>query len=313
MDSQMIIRGINGFLHITAQYLVNWLNGILPRITADWWDECVMPNLSYTQHETALSKGFTKLSDFDLAALLRITNRSWYDMRTVAYLPAKEREVVREMMTVRNNWAHCSTELPGKDTILKDLRTISTFIGQINGEQSVCNEIDKFISCVEKPDSISQTPYPTGMKISGRDALSTETAPEEIRKNSMVYLVSTPETKGIVVSVKDLGSVTQYEVFVNNSPQIFFTGQIAPVKEAVGYNWISADEARSSLTAYQINNPSSQNLYSLNSARIDFVPYQFRPALKMIHADEPRILIADSVGVGKTIEAGLIIRLKQGL
>ena len=65
---------------------------------------------------------------------------------------------------------------------------------------------------------------------------------------------------------------------------------------------------RSYLTAYQINNPSSQNLYSLNSARIDFVPYQFRPALKMIHADEPRILIADSVGVGKTIEAGLIIK-----
>ena len=62
------------------------------------------------------------------------------------------------------------------------------------------------------------------------------------------------------------------------------------------------------MTAYQINNPSGQNLYSLNSARIDFVPYQFRPALKIIHADEPRILIADSVGVGKTIEAGLIIK-----
>ena len=49
----------------------------------------------------------------------------------------------------------------------------------------------------------------------------------------------------------------------------------------------------------------------MNSARIDFVPYQFRPALKLIHADEPRILIADSVGVGKTIEAGLIIKELQ--
>ncbi len=38
---------------------------------------------------------------------------------------------------------------------------------------------------------------------------------------------------------------------------------------------------------------------------------QFRPALKLIHADEPRILIADSVGVGKTIEAGLIIKELQ--
>ena len=52
-------------------------------------------------------------------------------------------------------------------------------------------------------------------------------------------------------------------------------------------------------------------MYSLNSARIDFVPYQVRPALKLIKSDEPRILIADSVGVGKTIEAGLIIKELQ--
>ena len=38
------------------------------------------------------------------------------------------------------------------------------------------------------------------------------------------------------------------------------------------------------------------------------MPYQFRPALKIIKSDQPRILIADSVGVGKTIEAGLIIK-----
>ena len=65
------------------------------------------------------------------------------------------------------------------------------------------------------------------------------------------------------------------------------------------------------MTAYQINNPNGRDLYSLNAARIDFVPYQFRPALKMVHADEPRILIADSVGVGKTIEAGIILKELQ--
>ena len=46
----------------------------------------------------------------------------------------------------------------------------------------------------------------------------------------------------------------------------------------------------------------------MNTGRIDFIPYQFRPVLKMLKSDEPRILIADSVGVGKTIEAGLIIK-----
>ena len=55
-------------------------------------------------------------------------------------------------------------------------------------------------------------------------------------------------------------------------------------------------------------NPNIRSLYSLNSAKIDFIPYQYRPVLKIINSDSPRILIADGVGVGKTIEAGLILK-----
>lgn len=48
-----------------------------------------------------------------------------------------------------------------------------------------------------------------------------------------------------------------------------------------------------------------------DAAKIDFIPHQFRPVLKFIRADRPRLLIADGVGVGKTIEAGLILRELQ--
>ncbi len=308
MDAQLIISRVNSFLHEAAVSLVGWLNDLLPRVTKDWWDDCVLPSLSYTQREMAVSRGFTKLADFDLAALLRITNKSWYDMRTVAYLPTKEREVVREMMSVRNNWAHCSAELPGKDTILHDLNTIAAFIGQFGGSQAICREIGEFISYIEQPDSVPTFPQKEETGAIQEAEQKDKNVPGEIRENSLVYLVGSPETKGIVVSMKNLGTITQYEVFVNNALQRYFTGQIALVQESAGYNWVGISEVQSYLTAYQINNPSSQNLYSLNSARIDFVPYQFRPALKMIHSDEPRILIADSVGVGKTIEAGLIIK-----
>ena len=308
MDSNQIVSGINSFLHEATLSLVKWLDSLLPKVTTTWWDDCVLPSLSYSQREVAISKNYTKLSDFDLAALLRIANKSWYDLRTVTFLPTREREVIRDMISVRNNWAHCGAELPGKDTIISDLKTISSFVKQVGGSQSVFDSIDQFISCIEQPDSIHETPYKPETTGNEKEKNRGDNKQGEIRVNSLVYLVGSPETKGIVVSLKQHGEITQYEVFVNNTLGSYFSGQIALVEETAGYNWVSVSSIRNHLTAYQINNPSSQNLYSLNSARIDFEPYQFRPALKMIHADEPRILIADSVGVGKTIEAGLIIK-----
>ncbi|MFM9414247.1 DEAD/DEAH box helicase [Peptococcus simiae] len=129
-----------------------------------------------------------------------------------------------------------------------------------------------------------------------------------IEEKDLVYLISTPEKRGAVLSVSSVGARKRYQVFIDGAVKTFYAGQIARVDDSNEYEWTPINKFRSILTAYQLNNPSMHDLYSLNSARIDFVPYQFRPALKLIHADEPRILIADSVGVGKTIEAGLIIK-----
>ena len=309
MDSQIIVSQVNSFLHEATLSLATWLENILPRVSPSWWEDCVMNSLSYSQREKAKNDHFTKLSDFDLAALLRIANKSWYDMRTIAFLPTEEREVVRDMIGVRNNWAHCSAELPGKDTIIGDLKTTIKLIQQTGGNDTVCNSIDSFIRSIEMPESLPVPHVDTVQEpVSESKDDSQKQDKTEISINSLVYLVGSPETRGIVVSEKNVGDVTKYGVFVNNAVREYYSGQIALVEETAGYHWVDLDTVRSSLVAYQINNPSSQNLYSLNSARIDFVPYQFRPALKMIHADEPRILIADSVGVGKTIEAGLIIK-----
>lgn len=307
MDNQTIVSKMNLYLHESATALATWLEGILPRVADTWWNDCVLNSLSYGQRKITNTKAFSKLSDFDLAALLRIANKSWYDMRTVAYLPSSEREVIREMMTVRNNWAHCSAELPGKDVVLNDLHTISALISQLGGDKSITKDISEFIEYVERPDSIKANVQSIKEKTSLTQAPASM-SDGIIRENSLVCLVGSPEVRGIVHAIKTLGPVTKYDVFVDGKLNSYYTGQIELVEESVRYDWVSVSTVRSYLTAYQINHPSSHNLYSLNSARIDFVPYQFRPALKMIHADEPRILIADSVGVGKTIEAGLIIK-----
>lgn len=306
MNSTTIVSNINALLHEVSSALEKWLGDILPRVADTWWEDCVLSSLSYSQREIAEKRSFSKLSDFDLAALLRIANKSWYDMRTVAYLPTSERECIRDMINVRNNWAHCSTDLPDKDTILHDLKVIRRFAQQVNCDKSVCARVDELISIVERPDSISMSSYGGNTSQEGKPTVAAGTS--VIKPNMLVCLTSDPQKRGFVTGITELGEITKYSVFIDNAIWTYYTGQIAPVADTIDYNWVDVDQFRNTMTAYQINNPSGQNLYSLNSARIDFVSYQFRPALKMIHSDEPRILIADSVGVGKTIEAGLIIK-----
>jgi len=133
----------------------------------------------------------------------------------------------------------------------------------------------------------------------------------EIAMNTTVRVISEPGKIGVVTGIDNVGDTKKYKVFVDNKFRDFYEDQIEPIQIAESYELSDISVIQRVLTAYQIRKPSSDSLYSLNAARIDFVPYQFRPALKLIKSDMPRLLIADGVGVGKTIEAGLLIKELQ--
>lgn len=61
------------------------------------------------------------------------------------------------------------------------------------------------------------------------------------------------------------------------------------------------------VTYHKLSTPIENTLYSLGASRTDFYPHQYKPLIKMLDSKDQRLLIADEVGLGKTIEAGLIL------
>jgi SNF2 family DNA or RNA helicase len=53
--------------------------------------------------------------------------------------------------------------------------------------------------------------------------------------------------------------------------------------------------------------PTDVNLYMGHRAAMDFVPYQLELAIQALQQPRQRILIADAVGLGKTLEAGILL------
>ncbi len=124
-----------------------------------------------------------------------------------------------------------------------------------------------------------------------------------MRPGSLVRSLRTGK-QGYVVSV---GSFS-VEVLFYGAPT---TVQVEPdeleVVDDGSSTSMQPSEILAQLTAYKINTGLSDVLYGYLASRTTFREYQFLPALRFLESSSRRLLIADEVGLGKTIEAGLIL------
>ncbi len=66
------------------------------------------------------------------------------------------------------------------------------------------------------------------------------------------------------------------------------------------------NDLRRTLTHVRLTGRLADIIYSMEATNTDFYAYQFKPVLKLLQTPTNGLLIADEVGLGKTIEAGLI-------
>ena len=120
-----------------------------------------------------------------------------------------------------------------------------------------------------------------------------------IRPDTKVRYKADPATAGWVIDI----SGENARVFIDGSTKLVPLAELEP---APGLAEMSPDELRVALTRRRLEHPLTDQLLSYRASKTDLYYHQFLPVKKMLESPDQRLLIADEVGTGKTIEAGLI-------
>ena len=134
-------------------------------------------------------------------------------------------------------------------------------------------------------------------------------------KGDKVIQINTKD-KGIIVAIGPCGRGGRqlYIVSFNGNEQDVLEGNLMadcnmndPFERCRNNVYGSFTEFSKINTTFKINNSNVSTVSSLKASKTIFRAYQFKPLLKFLNSDNKRILVADEVGLGKTIEAGHIM------
>lgn len=120
-----------------------------------------------------------------------------------------------------------------------------------------------------------------------------------LHPNTRVRYKADPTTYGWLISIAGESA----RVFIGGSERLVPVIELEPVPGLTGMN---PNEFRISLTQRRLEHPLTDQLLSYKASKTKLYYHQFLPVKKMLESPDQRLLIADEVGTGKTIAAGLV-------
>ncbi|MGI9227180.1 MAG: RNA polymerase-associated protein RapA, partial [Gammaproteobacteria bacterium] len=140
---------------------------------------------------------------------------------------------------------------------------------------------------------LSRVHYEVGEKIISADGINFIVSEVQDQGGYLIYKGTDHEGKEINLEEIDLESFVQF-----SRPQDrLFAGQI---------DKISSFQLRVE-TLFHMRRQQKSSCYGLLGPRVQLLPHQLYIADKVARRHAPRVLLADEVGLGKTIEAGMIL------
>ena len=196
--------------------------------------------LSYSQQSRLKRLDAPSLDELDLAALLRVLDQNWYQLSNSQGFTNEDRHYVKEMMTIRNRWAHADTQPRHRDDIFRDLDTIQRFARIINAGEKFDETLGEAKSKIYSSSMAQKAEVPSEKKC--------------FSPGDMVQIKSRPGEMGAVIAVSAGQPEARVTVFINNTCQQFYESQILPCAlQTEQKEQISCNQFHSRLSALQIN------------------------------------------------------------